>query len=200
MRAIQMTRLRHCSMGQEHFQPNASSSTFTRRFPLQRNMTECHPYANSNCCYRKTVKNARTMNEAYGEGFQWDRCGRMSSQCSRFFVQEACLYECDISAGLYRKCSDAQVAAADSDSTDVCYKNTWQMYKMPIKASYCDAWYASCYRDKFCASTDGNFFECAKLRNFCRLNYSRQSRRMRPHLSFLDGPSPSSLCWEPSLS
>lgn len=36
-----------------------------------------------------------------------------------------------------------------------------QMEGMPIKASFCDAWYEACIDDKFCASDDGNFFSCA---------------------------------------
>jgi len=53
------------------------------------------------------------------------------------------------------------VAAATGD--DVCAYNTWEMHKMPIKASYCDAWYTACYEDKFCGGGDGNYFSCAKL-------------------------------------
>ena len=37
------------------------------------------------------------LNEAYGEGYEWDRCGKMSQACERFFVQEAwsvCLHAC----------------------------------------------------------------------------------------------------------
>ena len=26
------------------------------------------------------------------ENFQWDRCGPLSQECERFFVQEACFY------------------------------------------------------------------------------------------------------------
>jgi len=38
--------------------------------------------------------------------------------------------------------------------------NEWQMYKMPIKKSYSDAWFDACKDDYFCAS--GGFFDCAK--------------------------------------
>ena len=47
--------------------------------------------------------------KAYGAGYEWDRCGKLSQACERFFVQEACLYECDPNIGNYRKCTDAQV-------------------------------------------------------------------------------------------
>lgn len=123
--------------------------------------TECHPYKDSSCCYDATVTTPTTMNEAYGPGYEWDRCGTMSQACERFFVQEACLYECDVNAGLYRKCTDAQVAAAGDDTSDPCAYNTWEMYRMPIKASYCDAWYEACFNDQFCGGSDGNFFSCA---------------------------------------
>jgi folate receptor len=35
------------------------------------------------------------------------------------------------------------------------------MYKMPIKASYCDAWHHACADDFFCGSDGGSFFSCA---------------------------------------
>lgn len=120
--------------------------------------TECHPYKDSACCYNSTVTTVDALNEAYGEGYEWDRCGALSQACERFFVQEACLYECDVNAGLYRKYSDAEVAADPEGTTT----NTWQMEGMPIKASYCDAWYTACYNDYFCGGGDGNFFSCAQ--------------------------------------
>eukprot|EP00614_Pseudopedinella_elastica_P004653 CAMPEP_0172613494 /NCGR_PEP_ID=MMETSP1068-20121228/43737_1 /TAXON_ID=35684 /ORGANISM="Pseudopedinella elastica, Strain CCMP716" /LENGTH=295 /DNA_ID=CAMNT_0013417965 /DNA_START=168 /DNA_END=1055 /DNA_ORIENTATION=+ len=121
--------------------------------------TECHPWKDSACCYEATVTTPTALNEAYGKGYEWDRCGKMSQACERFFVQEACLYECDVNAGLYRKCTDAQAA---DPTNEACYENKWEMYKMPIKASYCDAWYDACYEDYFCGGEDGNFFSCAE--------------------------------------
>jgi len=121
--------------------------------------TECHPWKESACCYEATVTTPVALNKAYGEGYEWDRCGKMSQACERFFVQEACLYECDVNAGLYRKCTDAQAA---DETNEACYENTWEMYKMPIKASYCDAWYDACFDDYFCGGSDGNFFSCAE--------------------------------------
>jgi len=119
--------------------------------------SECHPYKKSSCCHEATVTTHDALNEAYGEGFEWDRCGQMSQACERFFVQEACLYECDVNAGLFRKYNDSQVVA-DPENT-----NTWQMEGMPIKASYCDAWYTACYNDFFCGGASGDYFECSKL-------------------------------------
>lgn len=114
-------------------------------------MTECHPWKNNACCDSSTVASVDTLNEAYGEGYQWDRCGPLSQACERFFVMEACLYECEPSAGLYRKFNDSQ-----ADHPDF---NEWQLHKMPIKKSFCDSWYTACANDYFCGA--GDYFECA---------------------------------------
>jgi len=124
--------------------------------------TECHPWKDNACCYEATVTTHDALNEAYGAEYEWDRCGKMSQACERFFVQEACLYECDVNTANYRKCTDEQ---ADNnvvleDGTD-CSGNKWQMYKMPIKASYCNAWYDACFDDYFCGN--GDFFSCAMI-------------------------------------
>ena len=59
--------------------------------------TECHPWQEASCCHEATVTTPTALNEAYGEGYEWDRCGKMSQACERFFVQEAwsvCLHAC----------------------------------------------------------------------------------------------------------
>ena len=53
--------------------------------------------------------------------------------------------------------------AAAVDESDPCFGNTWELAGMPIKASYCNAWYTACFQDKFCGGADGNFFSCAEL-------------------------------------
>lgn len=130
--------------------------------PEADNFTECLPWKQEACCHTSVVANVTTMKKSYGAGFEWDRCGPMSSACERFFVQESCMYECEVTAGLYRKCSDDQITAAGNNSNDPCYQNTWELKGMPIKASYCDAWYDSCRNDYFCNGGDqpGNFFSC----------------------------------------
>lgn len=133
---------------------------------------ECHPWKHNACCAHETVMSATTLNEAYGKNYHWDRCGPMSPQCERFMVQEACFYECDPNAGLFRKWNATHYdAKCDSSAEEYdeayatakdCDHNTWQMHKMPIKASYCDAWLTACANDKFCSADDGDFFTCAK--------------------------------------
>lgn len=118
------------------------------------NFTECHPWKEEACCSESTA-NAEKLRAGYGQGYEWDRCGPMSMECQRFFVQEACLYECDVTIGLYKKCSDERVA---NESDAECYQNDWQIQGMPIKASYCNAWYTACRNDYFCGG--GNFFDC----------------------------------------
>lgn len=162
--------------------------------PEPETFTECHPWKESSCCRKETVGSAEKLKMAYGAGYHWDRCGKLSPECERFFVQEACFYECEPSAGLYRKFhpwgSDSSGSnklpidhpgsyhydsRCDPDAPDynpslatdtsICGThgphNTWQMWKMPIKASYCDAWWTACHTDLFCASNSGDFFTCA---------------------------------------
>ena len=61
----------------------------------------------------------------------------------RFFVYEACLYECDPNAGLYRKfhegkydpCCDPYGGKTEAECVDSnCQEehNSWEMYHMPI--------------------------------------------------------------------
>lgn len=79
-------------------------------------------------------------------------CGQLSSACEKFFIEEGCFYECDHNVGKWRKHDDC-----GSDGTG----NEWEIEAMPIKASYCDAWYEACRGadNRLCigsASTEGN--------------------------------------------
>jgi len=140
--------------------------------------TECHPWHANACCHQATVVTPQALRDGYGAGYEWDRCGPLSQACERFFVQEACFYECEVYAGLYRRFTDDQHTAC-SDASDgatvtlpdgssyTCQaspwggnsENQWQLYKMPIKASFADAWYRACANDLFCGT--GDYFECA---------------------------------------
>ncbi|XP_078673682.1 uncharacterized protein LOC144912376 isoform X1 [Branchiostoma floridae x Branchiostoma belcheri] len=68
--------------------------------PEPDNFTECHPWQDYSCCHQNTVSSAQKIKESYGKERRWDRCGPLSSACERFFVQEACLYECEPNAGI----------------------------------------------------------------------------------------------------
>ncbi len=96
------------------------------------------------------------MLESYGDEWRWDRCGTLSQACERFFVQEACLYECDPNAGLFRLFPPSTY---DKNNKS---QNAWQIVDMPIRAEFCDSWYNACYDDYFCAQDSGDFFSCAK--------------------------------------
>lgn len=126
--------------------------------PESDDMRECHPWKDNACCHKKTVTSVTQIKEAYGEKYHWDRCGTLSEACERFFVMEACFYECDPNAGLYRKFPDGVYNASDDSH------NKWQMHKMPIKRSFCNAWHRACFNDNFCDSKtkSGSFFACAK--------------------------------------
>ena len=132
--------------------------TFHSSFPNKQNpsFTECHPFRNNACCEESTVENSTVIDDLYGPGYRWDRCGPLSHECERFFVQESCFYECDPNAGLFRKYTPAFVLANPQYIND-----TWEIYQLPIKGDYCDAWFDACRFDSFCG--DGDFFSCSKI-------------------------------------
>jgi len=118
--------------------------------------TECVPFRNNACCEEKTVENKDTINNAYGTEYRWDRCGKLSQQCERFFVQEACFYECDRNVGLFRKYTPQDIINDPSLEGE-----EWVVENMPIQGDYCDAWYDACRFDSMCG--DGDFFSCARI-------------------------------------
>lgn len=142
----------------------------TKPGPEPDSFTECHPWKSRSCCHEETVESAAKLRDAYGPEWRWDRCGSLSSECERFFVQEACFYECDPNAGLFRKYPPGTFD--DKNPTH----NLWQMHNMPINGDYCDSWYTACRNEKFCAEDDGNFFSCAAY--FPERTPSRSSNRI----------------------
>jgi folate receptor len=113
--------------------------------------TECHPWKENACCHEATVTTPYYMNTVYGPGYRWDRCGALSPACERFFVAEACFYECDVNIGHFRTFSDAEVANC---ADDWCAGNTWSVTGIPVKASYCESFYDACRNDYFHDSGD----------------------------------------------
>ncbi|CAH1226264.1 FOLR1 [Branchiostoma lanceolatum] len=116
---------------------------------------ECHPWKENSCCTEDTVSSVQKIKQSYGPEWHWDRCGPLTPACERFFVQEACFYECEPNAGLFRKYPDRHFNASDPSH------NRWQMSGMPIWSDFCDAWHRACRNDQFCSHDDGNFFSCA---------------------------------------
>ena len=127
---------------------------------------ECLPWKERACCKNTTVLSAAALRDAYGPEWRWDRCGALTPACERFFVREACFYECEPAAGFYRRFEGAAHAGTphgDAHGPGHQDHNEWEMHGMPIKGSYCDAWHAACdnENDRFCAVDGGNFFSCA---------------------------------------
>ena len=189
----------------QYLHKQGDDGSYAAPSPENKDAHECHPWKDNACCHSATVNTVTAINEAYGEGYHWDRCGPLSNACEQFFIQEACFYECSPHAGSYRRYDDKTVAAfaafqaVEGNPGDPCYTdpfpaaddaryagtfehdgatyqksvfygdgcygpNRWQMYKMPIKASYCDAFYTACMDDHFCAAageSGGSFFGCA---------------------------------------
>eukprot|EP00457_Paulinella_chromatophora_P014049 gb/GEZN01014422.1/.p1 GENE.gb/GEZN01014422.1/~~gb/GEZN01014422.1/.p1 ORF type:complete len:210 (-),score=27.12 gb/GEZN01014422.1/:96-725(-) len=117
------------------------------------------------CCKPETIPDAETINSNYGKNYRWDRCGSLSDRCQDFFIAEACFYECEPAIGLYARKFTHGWLPGDSDvlgdynDTD----NTWEIWRMPISADFCDDWYFACKDDYFCAEDGGDFFGCAAI-------------------------------------
>ncbi len=52
-----------------------------------------------------------------------------------FAVQEACFYECDVNLGNFLK-----------NKT----KNPWELFNVPVRAAYCDAWWSVRNHGRLC--------------------------------------------------
>lgn len=133
--------------------------------PESLSTAECLPWRKNSCCsHAKTAPSVAHLRDLYGPTYRWDRCGELSPACERFFVFEACFYECEPLAGLYRKFgtqnNSVQHTAYNASNNS---HNEWELHKMPIKASFWKEYYAACRHDKFCVGeNDESFFGCAR--------------------------------------
>jgi len=103
-------------------------------------MTECQPFRTSACCQESAVSNETVINIQFGDEFQWDRCGPLSPQCERFFVQQSCFSTCDPNAGLFRRYSAVdfpEMMKTQPNSSNV----QLNLLDLPIQGDYCDAWF-----------------------------------------------------------
>jgi len=134
--------------------------------PEPDSFTACHPWKNEACCFDSDVTTRDELNAGYGKEFHWDRCGPLSYECDRFFVHEQCFYMCDANLGLYRKFHGSALPLRPGtqpyNASDENH-NQWQIHAMPIKASYCDAWWQACRKDKFYADDGGSYFSAGAV-------------------------------------
>jgi len=159
---------------------------------FDQSFNECRPWSKGPaCCQPSTVSSTEKLRLLYGPEYTWDRCGSMSSECARFFAAEACFYECEPALGHFRKFPISQNTTSSehnfSEYSSVCDSysadynksecdtgtvNHWEVYRMPIKASYCDSWYAACADDLFCG--DGDYFACSARYRSCDAEKKQQ--------------------------
>lgn len=119
----------------------------------------CKEYKDEACCTAEVAAGVGDAQQGYlyPDHNPATGCGKLSSTCEAFFIEEGCFYECDHNLGKWRKhddCDDESAAGTD------WAENGWQIEGMPIKASYCDAWFEACKGpdNKLCMgvnSTDG---------------------------------------------
>jgi len=117
----------------------------------------CKPWKERSCCKPETVSSETKIRKEFFYGL--DACGRLSPACEKFYIREACFYECSPNAGLFRAFKDSDHAGVN-DST-VYNKtnddhNQWAMKGMPTKASWWNGFHAACKDDIIC-NLDENY-------------------------------------------
>ena len=98
--------------------------------PLNLTGSLCSAWSDNSCCSSSTAHlhqydQADAAGHYDGDGFGISDCGVPSLACQKWFLAEACLYECDVNAGRYRHHSGDAACAADN--------NGWQMSGFPLK-------------------------------------------------------------------
>jgi len=175
-----LTEENECYIKDYYHKPNSSAEA---------DLGACEVYRKNGCCKADKVTSYEVINNLYGADYHWDRCGPMSKKCEAYFLQEACFYECDVNVGYWRKFYAQSTEVNDNvnrtkyveecnpdtydnetegeefveNNPDECVggkHNRWQLYKMPIKRSFCDNMYAACKDDLFCGGKHGSYFDC----------------------------------------
>ena len=85
----------------------------------------------------------------------------MSAACNAYFVAEACVYECDPEAGMFRKFAPPSIydpSAHHSEYTGQSGANEWQMHGMPIALEYADQYYEACKHDYWTTGAGGDMW------------------------------------------
>lgn len=118
-------------------------------------LTDCHPWKGNACC--SDIYSAEYLKELYGPRYRWDKCGTLSQECEHFFVMQACFYQCDANAGLFRYTPPSEY---DPNMDDGFEHSEYRLKGMPIKGDLCDSWMAACRHDMFCTDETLDFFSC----------------------------------------
>merc|ERR1712238_293308 len=83
--------------------------SYHKKMATEEDLDVCKPWRNKeSCCKNSVVGTENQIKTNYGREYVWDVCGKLSRKCEKYFVQEACFYECEPAAGLYRKHLDPQ--------------------------------------------------------------------------------------------
>ena len=100
--------------------------------PVDLTGTLCSAWSDNSCCTFATADESlhkydtlQGASALYGGGLGISACGRVSTACQTFFIQESCLYECDVNAGRFRRHAGDAACADDG--------NTWQLSNFPLK-------------------------------------------------------------------
>lgn len=114
----------------------------------------CKAYKDETCCTPETDREIRAGGERLVDGTRWDMCGRLSPKCSKFHHLETCRYECSPDLGDY--------IVEGKHGSDA-------FRKIPICASFCDAWYEACKNDLVCGKNWNTDLSWGKKQgNYCK--------------------------------
>ena len=62
---------------------------------------QCFLWKNASCCTAEFTQKLAHANVTNIDGFHWNRCGNLSPQCQRYFIEIECFYRYVVCCGTY---------------------------------------------------------------------------------------------------
>eukprot|EP00892_Ulva_mutabilis_P010740 jgi/Ulvmu1/8038/UM004_0275.1 len=145
-----------CTVRYEHIKDFSTPFEEGKQYPT------CKYYQDAACCSQETVQQISNGYNIYDDASSKSNINAcntddpslpaVSDACKGFLEAEYCFYECDVNIGKYRKHADCEYNATSGESD-----TGWEIFKMPIKAQYCNQWFEACKDDYYCHnSTSGD--------------------------------------------
>ncbi|XP_002130677.2 folate receptor gamma [Ciona intestinalis] len=120
------------------------------------NLFKCSAWLNNSCCTNYTAQ------YVHGDGqplynLNFSHCAPMSDKCRNHFTNNNCFYECSPYLGPW------------ITPQKVSYRHE-RMYKVPLCASQCNAWWQDCKDESTCVENWSTGFRWDKIGNHCPKN------------------------------
>ncbi|CAH6792724.1 folate receptor alpha [Phodopus roborovskii] len=136
---------------------------------------QCSPWKKNSCCSTNTSQEAH-KDISYLYRFNWDHCGKMTSECKRHFIQDTCLYECSPNLGPWIQQVD----------------QSWRKERIldvPLCNEDCQRWWEDCHTSFTCKSNWHKGWDWTSGHNQCPVGAS-----CHPFDFYF--PTPAALCEE----